>query len=398
MAKSNTTLIILLGALTAVGPFSIDMYLPGMDSIANYFETPIENAQLTLASFIFGISFGQLFYGPIIDRFGRKTPLIVGMVLYIVSSLACAFSPSIWALVFFRFLQSLGACAGMVIPRAVIRDAFPPHEGAKVFSQIILVMGVAPIIAPSIGALLLDYMDWKWIFHALAAISVVTLITTIVSFQDRKGPDQSISLKIIPVLKEYAEVFSNHHFRAYALTSGFAAAVMFAYIGGSPYVFKVLHGLDNKEYGILFSFNAGGLILSSQLNRLLLKKYEAASIVKFVCLSYFPVSFCLVLFSILGFGFIPMLVLIFLLVSAFGLIVPNSSALAMAPFSKNAGSASALMGALQLGFGSISTAAVSILHDGSELPMLIVMSVGGLSAMFCLLLSGRKIRHLKELN
>ncbi len=396
MAKSNVTLIIILGALTAVGPFSIDMYLPGMDSIANHFGTPIENAQFTLTSFIFGISFGQLFYGPIIDRFGRKTPLIVGMILYIVSSLACAFSPSIWGLVFFRFLQSLGACAGMVIPRAVIRDVFPPHEGAKVFSQIILVMGVAPIIAPSIGGILLNYLDWKSIFYTLAAISFLTLVATVYTFHDKKGPDHSISLKFIPVIKEYAEVFSNSHFKAYALTSGFAAAVMFAYIGGSSFVFMVLNGLDKTQYSLLFSFNAFGLILSSQVNRLLLKKYEAATIVKIVCLGYFPVSFCLVLFSVLGFGFIPMLVLIFLLVSSFGLIVPNASALAMAPFSKNAGSASALMGALQLGFGSLSTAAVSLLHDGTELPMLIVMAVCGLSAMSCLLLSGRRVNHPKD--
>ncbi|TGK07190.1 Bcr/CflA family efflux MFS transporter [Leptospira semungkisensis] len=394
--SSNTILIILLGILTAVGPFSIDMYLPGMDAIAKDFGTPISNVQLTLTSFFFGISFGQLFYGPIIDRFGRKTPLIYGLILYIVSSLACALSDSVWSLVFFRFLQSLGACAGMVIPRAVVRDVFSPHEGAKVFSQILLVMGVAPIVAPSVGGILLNYANWNMIFYALALISALTLLLSIYIFDDKKGADHSISLKLGPVLKEYAEVFKNPIFRVYVLTSGFAASVMFAYIGGSPFVFMVLNGLTKTEYSLVFSFNAFGLILFSQINRLLLKKFEAATIVRVVVFSFIGLSVCLVASSLLGFGFIPMLFFIFLLVSAFGLIVPNCSALAMAPFSKNAGSASALMGALQMVFGAVATAAVSILHDGTEYPMLVVMGTSGLLALACFYFLGRKTHKIKE--
>lgn len=396
MSKSNGTLILILGALTAIAPFSIDMYLPGMNEIAKDLGAPISDVQLTLTSFFFGISFGQLFYGPIIDRFGRKVPLIVGLVLYITSSLACGFSNSVNALIFFRFLQSLGACAGMVIPRAVVRDVFSPHEGAKVFSQIILVMGIAPILAPTVGGLLLQFASWNWIFFTLTGISTLMLFGSILTFQDSKGADSSISLKVSPVIKEYIEVFSNPIFKTYVLSSGFSAAVMFAYIAGSPFVFMVLNGLSQTEYSYLFGFNAFGLILSSQINRILLKKFEAAIIVKYVGYSYLILCSLLIIFEILGLGFIPMLVLIFFLVSAFGLIVPNASALAMAPFSKNAGSASALMGALQMIFGAVSTAAVSLLHDGSAYPMITVMSMSGIMSLACLFFFGKTHKRIKQ--
>lgn len=390
MDQKHRGLIILLGALTAIAPFSIDMYLPGMNSIAKDLGSPISQVQYTLTSFFAGISFGQLLYGPIIDRYGRKIPLVFGLLLYITSSLACGLSNSVESLIVFRFLQSLGACAAMVVPRAVVRDVFSPHEGAKVFSQIILVMGIAPVLAPSAGSYLLNYANWNWIFYSLTAISFLMLLSTIFSFQDNKGPDKSISLKIGPVIKEYFEVFSNPVFRTYVLSSGFSAAVMFAYIAGSPFVFMSLNGLSQEDYGKLFGLNAFGLILSSQINRILLKKYEGGTIVKYVGYSYLIFCSLLVLFEILHLGFLPMLVLIFLLVSAFGLLVPNASSIAMAPFAKNAGSASALMGALQMVFGALSTAAVSILHDGTAYPMILVMAVSGILSLACLFLLGKR--------
>ncbi|TGK11770.1 Bcr/CflA family efflux MFS transporter [Leptospira fletcheri] len=393
MSQSNRLLILLLGALTAIGPFSIDMYLPGLQSISKDFGTPISNVQLTLTSFFFGFSFGQLIYGPLIDKFGRRTPLLIGIFAYIISSIGCALSVSVWSLVFFRFLQSFGACAGMVVSRAVVRDVFSPHEGAKVFSQIILVMGVAPIVAPTVGGLLLSYTDWRMIFAVLTVISVVIAVGTWLYLPETGLKDSSISLKFSQVMKEYYEVLMVPRFNAYVIASGFSAAVMFAYIGGSPFVFMGIFGLSESEYGWFFGSNAAGLILSSQLNRLLLKKFEAESIINAVSIFYVPVGILLVFASMFQWGMIPMIVLIFLLVSGFGFIVPNSSALAMAPFSRNAGSASALMGALQMVFAVFATGGVSLLHDGTSLPMTLVMAGSGILSLLSLTILRPKVHN-----
>ncbi|EQA34967.1 drug resistance transporter, Bcr/CflA family [Leptospira inadai serovar Lyme str. 10] len=386
MPKSDRVLILLLGALTAIGPFSIDMYLPGLQSISRDFGTPISNVQLTLTSFFFGFSFGQLVYGPLIDKFGRRTPLMAGLIIYTVSSIGCALSVSVWSLVFFRFLQSLGACAGMVVPRAVIRDVFSPHEGAKVFSQIILVMGIAPIVAPTVGGLLLTYMNWRTIFVVLTIISIIVSAGAWLYLPETGKKDSSISLKLGGVLKEYYEVLYVPRFNAYVIASGLSAAVMFAYIAGSPFVFMGIFGLSESEYGWFFGSNAAGLILASQLNRLLLRKFEAESIVNAISILYVPVGILLVLCATYHWGMIPMIGLIFLLVSGFGFIMPNASALAMAPFSRNAGSASALMGAMQMVAAVVATASVSLLHDGTALPMTLVMSGAGILSLLSLVI------------
>jgi DHA1 family bicyclomycin/chloramphenicol resistance-like MFS transporter len=284
-----------------------------------------------------------------------------------------------------RFFQSLGACAGMVISRAIVRDAFSPHEGAKVFSQIILVMGVAPIIAPSIGSLILAYASWKVIFVTLATIGILTILGVQFYLTGTKEADTSVSLKPMDVLKEYFAVITVPRFYTYTIASGFAASVMFAYIGGSPFVFMGLFGLSEQQYGWIFASNAAGLILSSQINRYLLTKFESERIVLTVSYLYLPLGILLFLSIYLGLGLIPMLVLIFLLVSGFGFIVPNSSALSMAPFTRNAGSASALMGGLQMIFAVLATATVSILHDGTAMPMAIVMGASGFLTLLSLL-------------
>ncbi len=392
MKTSNRILILLLGIMTAIGPFSIDMYLPGLNAISKDLNTPIANVQLTLTSFFFGFSFGQLIYGPVIDRFGRKTPLLVGMVIYVLTSIGCALADNVWILMLLRFFQSLGACAGMVISRAIVRDAFSPHEGAKVFSQIILVMGVAPIVAPSIGSLILAYASWKVIFITLATIGILTILGVQFYLTGTKEADTGVSLKPIEVLKEYFAVITVPRFYTYTIASGFAASVMFAYIGGSPFVFMGLFGLSEQQYGWVFASNAAGLILSSQINRYLLTKFESERIVLTVSYLYLPLGVLLFLSIYLGLGLIPMLILIFLLVSGFGFIVPNASALSMAPFTRNAGSASALMGGLQMIFAVLATATVSILHDGTAMPMAIVMGTSGFLTLISLLVL-RPNRH-----
>ncbi|HMV45406.1 MAG TPA: multidrug effflux MFS transporter [Leptospiraceae bacterium] len=370
-------LILLLGTMTAIGPFSIDMYLPGLQSISKDLNTPIENVQLTLSSFFFGFSFGQILYGPIIDRYGRKLPLLVGLALYIITSIGCVLANNVWSLFVLRFLQSLGACSGMVISRAIVRDAFTPHEGAKVFSQIILVMGVAPIIAPTVGGLILSVASWRYIFVSLSGIGILTFIGVYFYLTGTKEADQTVSLSPTKVLKEYWNVLLLPRFYKYAIASSFAASVMFAYIAGSPFVFMSLFQLTEQQYGWIFAFNAAGLILSSQLNRVLLQKYESEKIITIVAYLYLPLGILLLASAYFGLGFIPMLTLIFLLVSGFGFIVPNASALCLAPFTHNAGSASALIGGLQMIFAVLASSLVSLFHNGTALPMASVMAMGG---------------------
>lgn len=370
--------------MTAIGPFSIDMYLPGLQAIAKDLNTPIENVQLTLSSFFFGFSFGQLVYGPIIDRFGRKVPLLFGLTLYVITSLGCVFANNVWVLMFLRFLQSLGACAGMVISRAVVRDSFTPHEGAKVFSQIILVMGVAPIVAPTIGGIILSVASWRYIFITLTLIGLLTMIGVYLYLTGTKEADSSVSLLPMQVIKEYWIVLITPRFYVYAIASSFAASVMFAYIAGSPFVFMTIFQLTEQQYGWVFAFNAAGLILSSQLNRILLQKYESQKIILFVAYMYLPLGLLLLASAYFQLGFIPILILIFLIVSGFGFIVPNASALCLAPFTHNAGSASALMGGLQMIFAVIATSSVSLLHNNTAMPMALVMASSGFMTLVSL--------------
>lgn len=394
MNTSKNILILLLGTMTAIGPFSIDMYLPGLHAISEDLQTPIANVQLTLSSFFFGFSFGQLIYGPIIDRFGRKTPLIIGLLIYLVSSIGCAFADNVWLLMILRFFQSLGACGGMVISRAIVRDVFSPHDGAKVFSQIILVMGVAPIIAPSIGSFILAYSSWKLIFVTLAGIGFITILGVHFYLQETKKSDKSISLKPLNVITEYFEVIKVPGFYTYAIASSFAASVMFAYIAGSPFVFMGLFGLTEQQYGWVFACNAAGLIVSSQLNRFLLIKFKSTRIVKTVSYLYLPLGIFLFFSIYLNFNFTIILIIIFLIVSLFGFIVPNCSALCLAPFNRNAGSASALMGGLQMIFAVLATATVSLLHDKTAFPMVIVMvSSGFLTLITLLVLSAKRVKN-----
>lgn len=395
MNQSKVPLIILLGALAAIGPFSIDMYLPGLPNIAKYFSTDISNVQLTLTSYFFGIAFGQIFYGPLVDRFGRKRPLLIGLAIYLISSVGCALSPSVWALIGFRFLQSLGACAGMVISRAVVRDSFSPHEAAKAFSQILLVMGIAPIIAPSLGGIIIANFSWRVIFFLLVALSSVLLVWCFFLLPETKKPDPQVSLLPSSVFSGFLTVIQVPRFWVYVTLSSLASAVMFAYISGSPFVFMRLFGLGETEYAWVFGLNASGLILSSQLNRILLSKFEAEAVLKNLSRFYLPLGILLICAIYFSWPKFSVYALIFCMVAIYGFIFPNASALALSPFSQNAGSASALMGFLQMVLAVCSSGLVSLLHDGTAFPMVGVMSGLGFLAFGVILFFGAAAHHFE---
>ncbi len=396
--KNRTVIIIILGLLSAVGPFSIDMYLPGFPAMAKDLGVTVDVISYSLASFFVGVCIGQLLCGPLLDRFGRKIPLIIGMSLYIVASIGCAFSNSIEMLIVFRFFQALGGCVGMVAPRAMIRDIFPLKENARIFSLMILILGVAPICAPTTGSYLISAFGWHSVFIALAVIGLIVLLAVIFRLPESKKADPTYSLKANTILSNYFTVFKVTQFNTYALMGAISSAGLFAYLAGSPFVFMELYGTTQKEYGYIFAIIAFGLILCSQLNNRLLKKYTSQQIT-LVTLS---VQTALGILLLVGaaFSFLNIyttIALISMFLSCQGFAFPNSSALSMAPFTKNAGTASALMGAMQMAFGALAAAIIGLSHPTSALPLALIMAACAFIALLILLLGSRKLRHQSRL-
>jgi DHA1 family bicyclomycin/chloramphenicol resistance-like MFS transporter len=374
----RTTLI--LSALVAFAPMSIDMYLPALPALERYFATDSASVQHTLASFFAGLAIGQLFYGPLADRFGRKPPLYFGLALYMAASIGCALAPGIGSLIVLRFLQAISGCAGMVVARAVVRDLYDHQESARVFSVLLMVMGIAPVLAPLAGGYLLAWLGWRSIFWVLALFGLACLLAV------RFGLPETIprGLPRMPLSKalgNYASLLADRRYLGYALSGGFGQAGMFAYISGSPFVFIDLYGVPAHAYGWLFGLNAAGIIAFTQANRRLLLRHPADRVMDRANLASFVI--CLALLAMActsGAGLIGILVPLFFVVSLRGLTFPNASAGAMAPFPEKAGSASALLGSLQFAIAAIASAAVGAFHNGTAVPMAAVITVCGFLA------------------
>lgn len=390
--------ILILGTLSAISPFSIDMYLPGFPAIARDLNTTVANVQLSLSSFFVGISIGQLLYGPLLDRYGRKKPLYFGLSLYLVSSVGCTFANSVEALIIFRFLQALGGCVGMVAARAMIRDLFPVTEIAKVFSLLMLVIGVSPLLAPTIGGYVTASFGWHYVFIILTAMSALILAAVHFALPESREPDKTISLKPKPILKSFYTVLKHPQFYTYTLTGSIAASGLYAYIAGSPYIFMEIFKVTEQQYGWIFAFIAVGIIGASQLNTILLRRFLSENIIVGALICQAITGSILLLGAYYGFtGLKSTIFLIFIFLCCQGFSFPNSSALALTPFSRNAGSASALMGSIQMALGAFASIMVSILSNHTALPMTGVMALCALSSLIVLLIGKRIIRNKNRL-
>jgi MFS transporter, DHA1 family, multidrug resistance protein len=384
--KQYRTIILVLGALAALGPFAIDMYLPGFPAIAKDLKTDIAHVGFSLTSYFIGIAVGQLIYGPLIDRFGRKKPLLIGLSIFVLASLGCALAPSVEWLIGLRLLLALGGCVGMVASRAMVRDLFPLKDIPNVFSTLMLIMGVAPIIAPTIGGYVTAAFGWQYIFVVLAIIASAVLFAVARLLPESKGADVSISLKPQFILRDFASVLKERTFLTYAIGSSLASAGLFAYISGSPFVFMEYFGLSDKMYGIAFAMNAAGYITGSQFNRLLLRRQTSEQITLKVGVLQFVAAMALLFGSLTGsLNAVGTLLLLFSFMFSLGVINPNASALAMAPFTKNAGSASAILGSMQMGTGALASAAVSYFHNRTLLPMTGVMAFATILSLVILI-------------
>lgn len=374
--SKNFYLILILGSLAALGPFSIDMYLPGFDAIAQDLGTTVPKVSLSLSGFFIGISFGQLLYGPLLDKFGRKKPLYIGLVLYVVASLACLAVKDINQLIVLRFVQAIGSCATAVASIAMVRDLFSVKESPKVFASLMLVIAISPMLAPTAGGYLIAAFGWQSVFVFLAVMAALMLVSVVFFLPESFTPDPAYSLKPSPIIRSFLGVIVEPQFYTYALVSALCFAGLFTYVAASPVVFMTLYGVSKTGYGWIFAMLSVAFIGSSQVNSLLLRWFSSKSIVKWalLCQTIFSILFLVAalnnmlnLYSTIAF--------IALFLGCLGLINPNASALSLAPFFKNAGSASALMGAIQMGLGALASVLVSLFPEHSVLPMPLIMTV-----------------------
>lgn len=394
MAKKNFFLIFILGTLSAIGPFSIDMYLPGFPAIATDLNTDVATVSLSLSSFFVGICVGQLLYGPLLDRFGRKKPLYFGLSLYLVTSLACAFATTVETLIVLRFLQAIGSCVGMVASRAMVRDLFPVQESAKVFSLLMLVIGVSPLIAPTLGGYITAGPGWQYIFVTLTLMAGAILAGVHYSLPESRQPDPNFSLRPRVITRNFINIFREPQFYTYSFTGSIASAGLYAYISGSPLVFMEIFQVTEQQYGWIFAGIAAGLILSSQLNSVLLRRFSSEQLIVVALAFQSVIGLILALGTWSGnLNVYSTVLLIFLFLCCQGFTFPNASALSLAPFQKQAGSASALTGAIQMGLGAMASALVSIFNNRSALPMTTVMATCAVSALMILMVGNRIIKY-----
>ena len=388
IAKSQPSyprLALILGALAAFGPLSIDTYLPALPTIATDFATTTAAVQQTLSAFFVGLALGQLFYGPISDRMGRRAPLLFGCAMYTVVSIGCAFAGSTIGLMGLRFLQALGSSAGVVIGRSVVRDLFDERESARMYSFLVLVMGIAPITAPLIGGQLLVMFGWRAIFFALAAFGLFCFVMVWFWLDESLPPERRTASGLGTTLRGYLALFGDGRYIGFALAGGLASAAMFAYISGSAFVFIELNGVPPDRFGLFFGANAFGLIAASQLNRHLLERYTSTQLLTAALSVTALAAISLFATTLAGIGGFPlMLVLLFVTIASTGMVGPNATALAMAPYGRKAGSAAALLGATQFMAGAVAGALVGLLANGTALPMTGVIALCGGSAFVLL--------------
>jgi DHA1 family bicyclomycin/chloramphenicol resistance-like MFS transporter len=387
-------IILILGVLSAIGPFSIDMYLPGFPDIAKDLHTTVAKVMLSLSSFFIGISAGQFLYGPLLDRFGRKRPLYAGIGLYLVASACCVMARSVELLIILRLFQALGACACLVASRALVRDLFPVEQNARVFSQLMLVIAVSPIIAPTLGGYLAAGLGWKYIFITLTFIAALILAAVHFALPEGRQPDRQMSLKPGPIISAFWKVFKEPQFYTYAFTGAIASAGLYAYIAGSPFVFMELFRVSEREYGWIFAVVALGLIGCSQLNSFLLRTYKSEQIIRVALICQSLTAILLFTGALMGWlNLFGAIAFCFLFLCCQGCVFPNTSALSLALFSRNAGTASALLGGIQMSIGALASALVSFLNNHTALPMTGVMACCALTALTVLVLGTLNIRR-----
>jgi DHA1 family bicyclomycin/chloramphenicol resistance-like MFS transporter len=366
--RQNFFLILTLGILNALTPFSIDMYLPSFPSIAQALGVTVARVALSVSTYFIGFALGQIVYGPLLDRFGRKPPVYFGLSLYILATFGCMFANSIEALLFFRFLSATGGCAASVAATAMVRDFFPPEAAPRLFSLLMLVLSASPLLAPSVGSLLVSILNWRAIFGVLAALGALNLVLTYL-LPPGQAPDPGVRLHWRPIFAGFRNILRNEQFATYTLAGALSFTGLFVYVAGSPALFMDTFHLSAQAYGAVFAALTIGMIGGGQLNLLLTRRFAPQAIFR----RALQTQVILALLFFVGtwfqfYGLVWTMIFIFGVLVSAGISYPNAAALALAPLSKNIGSASALLGFVQLGIGATTSAAVGLLKVDGCLP------------------------------
>ncbi len=366
--------IVLLGSLTAIGALSIDLYLPSLPAIGRGFHADATAVQHSMSAFFLGMAIGGLVYGPVSDRIGRRPALLAGIVLYVAASIGCAFAPTIGWLVAGRFVQALGACAGQVIARAVVRDRYHHQDSARIFSLLTLVLGVAPMIAPTVGAWLVTFASWRVIFAVLAAAGTIIGAAVLARLDESRSASTAAQAADESPLRSFVILLGKRRLVGYLLAGALNGATLFTYIATAPDLLITQYGFTPRAFALAFAVIAVGVIGSSQVNRLLLARADSDSILGIASLVGVAGGVGLVGAAFAG-G--PWLVLAFLFVTltSFGFMAANATAGALGVDPLRAGSTSALIGSASFAVGALAATIAGAFHDGSPRPMAVVMAV-----------------------
>jgi DHA1 family bicyclomycin/chloramphenicol resistance-like MFS transporter len=378
---SPAWLPLLLGFLIAVGPVSTDMYLPAFPAIEAALGGRPGTAQITLATWFAGLALGQITQGTLSDRLGRRGPLIAGTALYTLASAGCALAPNLPTLAAMRFLAAFGGSASMVIPRAVVRDLADGLAAARMMSQLILVMGVAPIIAPTLGGLVLSFAGWQAIFWIAAGYGALACVLVCLKLPETLPAGGRVRLGPGALVGRYLAIVRERSFATHALVAGFTSFALFAYLGGSPETFIVRFHLPPQHFGMLFGACAGAYILASQLNPRLLPRFGISRLLRAGVGGGLAAALGLVAFAAADVGpWWGLALCVFLSMASMGFSNPNAMVGALSRHAAHAGSASALMGTLQYALGAMSGLLVGLAADGTARPMAALMLLGSLGA------------------
>ena len=382
--------VLILGGLSAFGPLSIDMYLPALPRMAADLHAADTTVQLTLTAFIVGLSIGQLVAGPLSDTLGRRRPLVTGLVLYVLGSILCAVAADAWLLVAARVVQALGAAAGIVIARAAVRDLFSGTAMTKFFSTLMLVSGLAPILAPLAGGQLLRWTSWRGVFVVLTVIGVLLLVAAVVALPESLPASRRTPGQLGGVMRAYGRLLRDRDFVGYALASGLLFAAMFAYISGSSFALQGVYGLSPQTYSLVFGLNGVGIVLAGQLNGRLVGRFSERALLLAGLLAGAVGGLGVTLAVVTHLPLVAVLIPLLVMVSSIGLVMPNSTSLALASHARSAGAASALIGVLQFLVGGFSTPLVGLGGQGTAVPMALTMAGFALLALLAFLTLPRR--------
>ncbi|MCZ2473212.1 multidrug effflux MFS transporter [Aquirufa ecclesiirivi] len=389
--SNRTKIILILGILSAIGPLSIDMYLPAFKNMAEALHCSQEQMGYTLSSFFFGICLGQLVNGPLLDHFGRKNVLYVGLSVYVISSFGSAFSTTVEQLIVWRFFQAIGGSIGMVAPNAVIRETFKESERPKILSLMMLILGVSPILAPSLGSLLLTVTNWNVIFVLLGIITLVIIFLIRSWLPEKINKHPKGKFKMGSILTSYLALIPEKQFLTFAISGAIGSGCIFTFVSGAPLTFLNFYHADEKQFGWIFAMVASGIIGASQFNHWVLKRFSSQQVLSFVLPVQLVLGIVLALLSKFGLINIQInILLLFLILACQGLVFPNIISLALQPFHEGAGAASAMMGAMQMAWGSICATILGLLFDGTPFTMAIIMVFCALTANIILFVVGKK--------